>query len=147
MARGRRLGWMVVLLLVVALIAALASYPRAQLAPATTAALAPIYFDAGATDIRPRDMTILDAHVRWLARIGNQVLLIEGHTDEPGGRGVSAEVGRDRARSAMAYLVSRGVNADRLEILWRGGERPACAERTAACRASNRRVTFSAKAP
>jgi outer membrane protein OmpA-like peptidoglycan-associated protein len=92
-------------------------------------------------------MMVLDAHVVWLGRAGNQLLLIEGHTDEPGGRGGSVEVARARARSAKAYLVSRGVNPDRLEVLVRAGERPTCTERTAACRASNRRVTFSPKAP
>lgn len=145
MSRGPRLGWLVALL-VVGLVATLASYPRAQVAVSATA-LEPIYFAAGTTDIRPRDMTILDAHVVWLRRAGEQVVLVEGHTDEPGGRGLSADVGRDRARSVKAYLVSRGVTTHRLEVLSHGGERPACTETTAPCRASNRRVTFSPKAP
>jgi outer membrane protein OmpA-like peptidoglycan-associated protein len=146
MTRRRRLRWLAALSVGI-LIAALACYPRAHVAPASATALEPIYFAAGATAILPRERTILDTHVIWLGRAGNRLLLIEGHTDEPGGRGLSAEVARDRARSAHAYLVSRGVNTDRLQVLSRGGERPTCTERTAACRASNRRVTFSPKAP
>jgi peptidoglycan-associated lipoprotein len=133
--------------IVITLVAVVASYPRAQGAPVNAMALEPIYFEAGTTDIRPRDRTVLDAHVVWLSRAGHRGLLIEGHTDEPGARALSAEVGRDRARAAEAYLVSRGVKAHRLEIQSRSGERPACTESTAACRASNRRVTFSSKAP
>jgi peptidoglycan-associated lipoprotein len=146
MSKGRRLGWLAAPL-VVGLVAALAIYPPPHLAPASATALEPIYFAAGTTDLRPRDMMLLDAHVVWLSRAGSPLLLIEGHTDEPGGRGISAEVGRDRARSAKAYLVFRGVSTDRLEILSHGGTRPSCTERTAACRASNRRVTFSPRAP
>lgn len=146
MSRRWRPGW-IVALLVVGLVPALVTYPRANVAPTSLTALAPIYFAAGATDIQPREMTVLDAHVVWLGRAANQLLVIEGHTDEPGGRGGSVEVARARAGSAKAYLVSRGVNPDRLEVLARAGQRPTCTERTAACRASNRRVTFSPKAP
>ena len=41
-------------------------------------ALEPIYFAAGATDIARRVMTILDAHVVWLGRAANRLLVIEG---------------------------------------------------------------------
>lgn len=146
MSRRCKLGCLIALL-VVGMGGALASYPRAHVAPASAAALEPIYFAAGTTDIRPRDRMVLDAHVVWLGRTGSQRLLIEGHTDEPGERGISAEVGRARARSAKAYLVSRGVRTDRLEVVSRAGERPICIERTAECRASNRRVTFSPTTP
>lgn len=146
MSRRRKVGGLIALL-AVGLVGALASYPRAHVVPVSATALEPIYFAAGTTSIDPRDTTVLDAHVVWLGRTGSQRLLIEGHTDEPGGRGVSAEVGRARARSAKAYLVSRGVRTDRLEAVSRAGERPTCTERTAECRASNRRVTFSPTTP
>jgi outer membrane protein OmpA-like peptidoglycan-associated protein len=144
------LSWRIACLVapvVMALVAVVASYLRAQGAPVNATTLESIYFDAGTTDIRPSDRTVLDAHIVWLRRAGHRGLLIEGHTDEPGARALSVEVGRDRARAAAAYLVSRGVKAHRLEIQSRSGERPACTESTAACRASNRRVTFSSKAP
>jgi len=148
MSTYRGLRWLVVLP-VLGLAVALVGYPTRPVAPKSLAlpgdALEPIYFAAGTTHVRLTDTTVLDAHAAWLTRDGSQVLLIEGHTDESGGHGLSAAVGRQRAESAKAYLVSKGVGADRITILSRGGERPTCADKTPACRANNRRATFSTK--
>jgi outer membrane protein OmpA-like peptidoglycan-associated protein len=54
------------------------------------------------------------------------------------------KVGEQRAQSAKAYMVSKGALADRIVISSRGGGWPACEEKTAPCRALNRRATFSA---
>jgi len=111
----------------------------------TAAALSPIYFGAGATALGPEQKKLLDAHAISLRRGGTQVFLIEGHTDGPAGHRLSIEIGEQRARSTRAYLVSRGVEAVHLAFASHGGDRPICMERTTACRASNRRVTFSTK--
>ena len=87
-------------------------------------ALPPVHLAAGATAIRPRDMG--------------------GHTDGPEDSAFSRGVGEERAKSAKAYLVSKGAVADRITIVSRGGGRPACGAKTAICRAANRRATFSA---
>lgn len=105
--------------------------------------LPPVYFAAGTTQIRPSDTKILDAHAVWLRRDRKRVLLIEGHTDGPGDSPFSREVGEQRAQSAKAYLVSKGALADHIVISSRGGGWPACKEKTAPCRAINRRATFS----
>ena len=130
--------------------AALASPPPPPMrssAPVGSAdLLPPVHFHAGTTQIRPSDTRILDAHVVWLQRDRNRVLLIEGHTDGPGDSPFSRDVGEQRAQSAKTYLVSRGALADRIVISSRGGGWPACQEKTALCRATNRRVTFSAGA-
>ena len=148
MSRYRGLRWLVVLP-VLGLAVALVGYPTRPVAPKSLAlpdeTLEPIYFAAGTTHVRLSDTAVLDAHAAWLTRDGSQVLLIEGHTDESGGHGLSAAVGRQRAESAKAYLVSKGIGADRITILSRGGERPTCADKTPACRANNRRATFSTK--
>lgn len=106
--------------------------------------LPPIYFAAGTTQIRPSDTKILDAHAVWLRRDRKRVLLIEGHTDGPGDSPFSRAVGEQRAQSAKTYLVSKGALADHIVISSRGGGWPACKEKTAPCRAINRRATFSA---
>jgi outer membrane protein OmpA-like peptidoglycan-associated protein len=108
--------------------------------------LPPIHFAAGTTGIRPSDTKILDAHAVWLQRDLNRILLIEGHTDGPGDSPFSRGVGQQRAQSAKTYLVSRGALPDRIMISSRGGGWPACQEKTAPCRAINRRATFSAVA-
>lgn len=134
----------VAILPVLALVAPVfAGFGTREVAPAAPDALSPVYFAAGTTQIRPRDMKTLDAHAVWLGGEGKRVLLIEGHTDEPGDSAFSREVGEQRAKSAKTYLLFKGVTADRITTVSRGGGRPACGEKTATCRATNRRATFS----
>jgi outer membrane protein OmpA-like peptidoglycan-associated protein len=109
--------------------------------------LPPIYFAAGTTQIRPSDAKILDAHAVWLRRDPKRILLIEGHTDGQADTAFSRGIGEQRAQSAKAYLVSQGALPDHILIYSRGGGRPACTERTATCRAINRRATFSGTTP
>jgi peptidoglycan-associated lipoprotein len=164
MVRRRRFLWLVLTLAVIALAPLLAGAlrpptvtavvaapptdtPRA--APAavvdfvTNHALGPVYFDVGRSTTRPDDERILDTHAAWLKRNRNQLLLIEGHTDGPGRDTTSMAVGGQRAAWAKAYLVSKGVDADRIETISYGGTQPTCTEKTAICRAMNRRATFS----
>jgi peptidoglycan-associated lipoprotein len=148
----RTLAWFVVLP-VLALAPVLAGSRARDVAPAVAApaaiaandSLSPIYFAAGTTQIRPNDTKILDAHAAWLRGNRTQRLLIEGHTDSAGDSAFSRQVGAQRAKSAKAYLVARGVSADQITASAGGGV-PTCGERTATCRAANRRATFSTEA-
>ena len=132
-----------VILPVLAVAPVFAGFRTRDVATDAPAAPSSVYFAAGTTQIRARDMTILDAHARWLRGERNRVLLIEGHTDGSVDSVFSREVGEQRAKSAKAYLVSKGVVADRITTVSRGGGRPICGERTPTCRALNRRATFS----
>lgn len=145
----KRLVWLAILMLLLAPPALARFRPRTVVplvsaaAAATPDALSTIYFAAGTTQIRPRDMSILDAHAVWQRDERKRVLVIEGHTDGPGDNEFGREIGEQRARSAKAYLVTKGVIADRIMTESRGGGRPNCKEKTATCRALNRRATVS----
>ena len=102
-----------------------------------------IHFGAGGTQIRSSDKMILDAHAVWLRGNRMQRIRIEGHTDGATDSAFSRQVGDDRAKSAKAYLVSKGAPADQIAIWSGGGGEPACGEKTATCRAANRRATLS----
>ena len=118
-------------------------------APAEFAArpeLADIHFDFDRYDIRPGDATILDASAAWLRANAGTLVLIEGHCDERGTDAYNLALGDRRAKAAMDYLVSRGIQADRITTLSYGKERPVCREHTEACWAKNRRAAFSVKA-
>ena len=156
----RTLAWFVVLP-VLALAPVLAGSRAREVAPAVAVpaavastlasgtrfvangSLSPIHFAAGTTQIRPKDARILDAHAAWLRGNRTQRLRIEGYTDSVGDSAFSRQVGEQRAKSAKAYLVSRGVPADQITALSGGGEVSACGEKTATCRAASRRATFS----
>ena len=111
----------------------------------TRDALQDIYFDFDRYDIRPGDARILDANAVWLRANPSALVLIEGHCDERGTDAYNLALGDRRARSAMTYLVSRGVRATRITILSYGEERPVCREHTEMCWAKNRRAHFLVK--
>jgi peptidoglycan-associated lipoprotein len=142
----RRLVWLAILLLLVVLPLVLGRLGSQSVVPVALAApqeLSTVYFGAGITQIRPLDKSILDAHAAWQRDESKRVLVIEGHTDGPGESEVSREIGDQRARSAKAYLVTKGVIADHIVTASRGGAQPSCTEKTPACRALNRRATVS----
>ena len=104
-----------------------------------------IYFDFDKYDIRPGDTRTLDANAAWLKSNPNHLLLIEGHADERGTNEYNLALGERRAKSTMNYLVSQGVQANRITIISYGEERPTCTEKTEGCWAKNRRSHFLVK--
>jgi outer membrane protein OmpA-like peptidoglycan-associated protein len=128
---------------VVPVVSAAAVAPGMAVAPTASDLLSTVYFEAGITQIRARDRSILDAHAVWQRDKTKRVLVIEGHTDGPGDSELSRDIGEQRARAAKAYLVTRGVIPDQVMTESRGGAQPSCQEKTAACRALNRRATVS----
>jgi outer membrane protein OmpA-like peptidoglycan-associated protein len=128
---------------VVPVVSAAAVAPGVAVVPMASDLLSTVYFEAGITQIRPRDKSILDAHAVWQRDKTKRVLVIEGHTDGPGDSEFSRDIGEQRARAAKAYLVTRGVISDQIMTESRGGAQPSCQEKTAACRALNRRATVS----
>src|SRR6185437_9977356 len=76
--------------------------------------LSPIHFDAGTTQIRP---SMRRSWMAWLGRKLAQCLRIEGYADSVGDR----EPVGSGPRAANAYLVSRGVPAERITASAGGG--------------------------
>jgi peptidoglycan-associated lipoprotein len=104
-----------------------------------------VFFDFDKYDIRQADAKVLDSNATWLKSNANHLVLIEGHCDERGTNEYNLALGERRAKSAMNYLVSQGVQASRITIISYGEERPACNEKTEECWAKNRRAHFLVK--
>jgi peptidoglycan-associated lipoprotein len=109
------------------------------------AALKEVYFDFDKYDIRAEDAKTLDANAAWLKSNGDNLVLIEGHCDERGTNEYNLALGERRAKSTMNYLVSQGIQANRITIISYGEERPVCTDKTEACWAKNRRANFLVK--
>ena len=112
---------------------------------AATPELADVFFDFDKYDIRPADAKTLDSNANWLKSNPNHLVLIEGHCDERGTNEYNLALGERRAKSTMNYLVSQGVQANRITIISYGEERPQCTEHTESCWAKNRRAHFLVK--
>jgi peptidoglycan-associated lipoprotein len=109
------------------------------------AALKQIFFAFDKADIRPDDAQTLAASAAYLKANPNQLLLIEGHCDERGTSEYNLALGERRAKAAMTFLVSNGVEASRITTISYGKERPVCTEKNEACWSKNRNDTFLTK--
>jgi peptidoglycan-associated lipoprotein len=108
-------------------------------------ALKDVHFEFDKYDIRPEDAKTLDANASWLKSNAENLVLIEGHCDERGTNEYNLALGERRAKATMNYLVSQGVQANRITIISYGEERPVCNEKTESCWAKNRRAHFLVK--
>ena len=70
-------------------------------------------------------------------------LIVEGHTDVLGSKEYNYWLGSSRAAAMKAYLVSRGINAERIRIHSHGKDRPLTLDNSSEGRRTNRRVEFS----
>jgi peptidoglycan-associated lipoprotein len=125
-----------------------AAAPTARPLPQEFAAipdLRDIHFEFDSYDIRPSDARTLDTNAAWLRQNANMLVLIEGHCDERGTNEYNLALGEHRAKAAMNYLVSQGVQASRITIISYGEERPVCEEKSEECWARNRRAHFLVK--
>lgn len=87
---------------------------------------------------------VLDAKVPLFASNPAMRIIIVGYASEPGTAEYNMALGLKRARAARDYLVTKGVNAERIEISTRGeaGLINANAAPNTAANAENRRAQF-----
>ncbi|MDQ3364850.1 MAG: OmpA family protein [Myxococcota bacterium] len=69
-----------------------------------------------------------------------QSLVVEGHADDRGAADANLRLSGSRAQAVRAYLVSRGVPAERIVATGKGEEQPIASNASAEGRANNRRV-------
>ena len=99
-----------------------------------------IFFDTDSTSIRADAAQTLDRQAQWLQRYPNYAITIEGHADERGTREYNLALGERRANAAKAYLVSLGVDANRISVVSFGKERPVALASNEGAWAQNRRA-------
>lgn len=84
----------------------------------------------------------LQGNADWLKQNGSYNLQIEGHCDEKGSIEYNLALGERRAKSVRSYMVSLGVDANRLSIISYGEEKPIAQGDSEAVMAKNRRANF-----
>lgn len=99
-----------------------------------------IYFDTDRYNVDSQDAAALQAQAQYFARYPQITFTIEGHADERGTREYNIALGERRAASAKAYLVSLGVDANRIAVVSYGKERPVALGSNESAWAQNRRA-------
>ena len=102
-----------------------------------------VYFDYDSYVIKPEFQALIDAHARYIRADRNRKVVIEGHTDERGGREYNLALGQRRAEAVRRALGLLGVADSQVEAVSFGKEKPAVAGGDEATWAKNRRAEIS----
>jgi peptidoglycan-associated lipoprotein len=99
-----------------------------------------VYFDFDSFVVKDEFRGLIDAHAKVLAAQRGKRLLIEGHTDDRGGREYNLALGQKRAQAVAKSLALLGVQESQLEAVSFGKERPVVEGQDEAAWARNRRA-------
>ena len=97
-------------------------------------------FATGKDIIKQESFTSLDELAGLMAKKPNWRLKISGHTDNQGQATANLKLSEKRSKAVQAYLVSKGIAADRFKVEWFGAKKPIADNKTEAGRQKNRRV-------
>ena len=99
-----------------------------------------VFFETDSSALTSTAQATLDKQAAWLNKYTNYRILLEGHADERGTREYNIALGARRASVVVNYLVSRGVNANRIQQKSFGKERPVAICDDISCWSQNRRA-------
>jgi OOP family OmpA-OmpF porin len=97
-------------------------------------------FDFDKATLRKDATDGLDALVGKLTGVTLEVIVLVGHTDSVGAEAYNQKLSVRRAEAVKAYLVSKGIEANRIYTEGKGESQPVADNKTAEGRAKNRRV-------
>lgn len=124
--------------------AAPAPAPAPAAAPAPTSEkvtfAADAFFDFDKSVLKPDGKAKLDDLTSKLQGMNLEVIIAVGHTDSIGTDAYNQKLSVRRAEAVKAYLVSKGIEANRVYTEGKGKKQPVASNKTAAGRAKNRRV-------
>lgn len=103
-----------------------------------------VQFATGSAVLVAKAKTELDKLIPLLNEHPELKVAIEGHTDNTGKATANQTLSQKRAESVKAYLVKKGISADRLSATGFGQDSPIADNKTAAGKLANRRVEFKA---
>ena len=99
-----------------------------------------IYFDYDSFVVKPEFAPVVENQARYLRADAKRKAMLEGHTDERGGREYNLALGQRRAEAVARRLVLLGVGGNQVEAVSFGKEKPAAPGQDEASMAKNRRV-------
>ncbi len=101
-----------------------------------------VLFATSKSVLKKEATSSLDETVNLLNIYPANKVLIEGYTDSTGIEEKNLKLSYDRAQAVYAYLVKKGIKAERLTAVGYGSKNPVADNKTAVGRAQNRRVNI-----
>jgi peptidoglycan-associated lipoprotein len=99
-----------------------------------------VYFDFDSYVLRDEYKPLIESHARALSAAKTKKMVVEGHTDERGGREYNLALGQRRAEAVARSMVLLGASDSQIEAVSYGKERPAVDGHDEAAWAKNRRA-------
>jgi OOP family OmpA-OmpF porin len=122
----------------------------APVAPVAVVAAAPVsekvsfaadaFFDFDKSVLKPEGKAKLDDLTSKIKDMNLEVAIAVGHTDSVGTDAYNQKLSIRRAEAVKAYMVSKGIEVNRVYTEGKGEKQPVADNKTAAGRAQNRRV-------
>jgi OOP family OmpA-OmpF porin len=98
------------------------------------------FFDFGKSNLKPEAQAKLTDLVSKTKSVNLEVIIAVGHTDAVGDDAYNQKLSIARAESVKAFLVTAGVEKNRVYTEGKGEKSPVADNKTAEGRAKNRRV-------
>jgi peptidoglycan-associated lipoprotein len=111
--------------------------------PASPLAKRSVYFQYDSFVVQPEYQSVVEAHARYLSANKTKRVMIEGNTDERGGREYNLALGQKRADAVRRALATLGVDDAQMESISFGEEKPRAIGADEASMAENRRADLS----
>ncbi len=99
-----------------------------------------VYFDVGKATLREESYAELDELVNYLKRREDIRVEIAGHTDNTGTKEDNLKLSQRRAERVEDYLISKGIDARRIDPKGYGEDQPIASNKTKEGRQKNRRT-------
>lgn len=109
---------------------------------ATPAGVYPVYFRYNESAIPAGELSKVDAVAAALQQASQLVVLVEGNCDERGTNEYNMSLGEYRAQAVRERLLAAGIDAQRVQTVSYGEEKPAAYGHDEASWAQNRRAEF-----
>jgi OOP family OmpA-OmpF porin len=98
------------------------------------------FFDFDKSVLKPEGRAKLDDLVSKISGVNLEVIIAVGHTDSVGSDAYNQRLSVRRAEAVKAYLVTKGIERNRVYTEGKGEKQPVADNRTKEGRAKNRRV-------
>ena len=113
---------------------------RAPAAASKVTYAADAFFDFDKAVLKPEGKAKLDDLASKVKAINLEVIIAVGHTDSVGADAYNQKLSVRRAEAVKAYLVSKGIEKNRVYTEGKGEKQPVADNKTTEGRAKNRRV-------
>jgi OmpA-OmpF porin, OOP family len=106
-------------------------------------AMRAVQFELGKATLKTESFTILKQISTILGRYPDYNIAIAGHTDNSGSAVANQELSEKRAKACYEYLITQGIDVNRLSYAGYGESRPVADNATPNGQSLNRRVEFN----